>query len=87
VAWAHVTPEVLISERPAEADDRAIPGHHEVDLIIAGQQIEAAEVSDDLLDERTDLAGSPTSARCALAWPPAARNSSTRALAAASSAR
>jgi hypothetical protein len=25
-AWAHVTPEVMISERPAEADDRAVPG-------------------------------------------------------------
>lgn len=24
-AWAHVTPEVMISERPAEADDRAVP--------------------------------------------------------------
>jgi IS30 family transposase len=23
-AWAHVTPEVLISERPAEAEDRAV---------------------------------------------------------------
>lgn len=34
VAWAHVTPDVLISERPAEADDRAIAGHHEGDLII-----------------------------------------------------
>ncbi len=46
VAWAHVTPDVLIGARSAEADDRVIPGHWEGDLVRHEALCDRAEVRD-----------------------------------------
>ena len=45
-ARAHVTPEVMISERPPDVDDRAVPGRWDRDLVIGLQRSAIATLVD-----------------------------------------